>query len=94
MGRDQVLTKLLEDFKDANDQLKFIRSKRNIGVYFVNEARGSDVYTYARCMFTVDGRTKEFREYLGRANDIDLDRIDLEELKRTFLKKLKKFLEH
>lgn len=94
MERDQVLINLLEDFRSANDRLKFIRSKRDAGIYFINEDRGSDIYTYARCMFTVDGKPKEFREYLGRASDVNLNKINLEDLRKTFLKKLKKFLEH
>lgn len=93
METDVTLIKLLQDFKVANDKLKYIRSKKDVKIYFVNQQRGPETYTYARCMFSIDGKVKEFRKYISRADEFDEKKVSMEELKETFLLMLKNFLE-
>jgi len=92
MQQDDTLIKLLEEFKVANDQLKYIRSKKDVKIYFVNQEKGGEVYTYARCLFNVDGRPREFRKYIGVADNIDPDLLDIDQLKEIFLRMLKNSL--
>ena len=92
MERDVTLIKLLEEFKVSNDRLKFIRSKNDVRIYFVIQEKGGEEYLYARCFFSIDGKPREFKQYIGIADQVDRDRLDLDELKETFLRKLKNFL--
>lgn len=92
--QDPVLMDLIREFKVANDRLKFIRSKKDIKIYFTTQEKAGEEYTYARCMFTVDGKPREFRKYLGKAEDIDIKRVNVTELKKIFLVMLKNFLEY
>lgn len=92
MERDVTLIKLLEEFKVVNDRLKFIRSKNDVRIYFVIQEKGGEEYLYARCFFSIDGKPREFKQYLGIADQVDRDRLDLDELKENFLRKLKNFL--
>lgn len=91
---DPVLMKLIYEFRVANDKLKFIRSKKDIKIYFTTQEKRGEQYTYARCMFTVEGKPKEFRKYLGKAEDIKPERINVTELKKVFLMMLKNSLEY
>jgi len=94
MEKDQVLIKLLEDFKVANDRLKFVRSKNDVRIYFVTQEKGGEEYLYARCMFTIEGRPREFRKYIGLASNTNPETVDMEHLKEIFLRMLKNFLEN
>ena len=94
MERDVTLIKLLEDFKVVNDRLKFIRSKNDVRIYFVTQEKNGEEYLYARCMFNIDGRSKEFRKYVGIVSEIDQDEIDMDQLKQIFLRMLKNYLEY
>jgi hypothetical protein len=94
MERDVTLIKLLEDFKVVNDRLKFIRSKNDIKIYFVTQEKAGEEYLYARCLFSVDGKRREFRKYIGLASEVNQDTIDLDHLKQIFLRMLKNFLEN
>lgn len=94
MERDLVLINLLEDFKVANDRLKFIRSKNDVKIYFVTLEKGGEEYLYARCMFVVDGKPREFRKYIGLASEVDPGKVNIEELKQIFLRMLKNYLEY
>lgn len=94
MERDLVLLNLLEDFKVANDRLKFIRSKNDVKIYFVTQEKSGEEYLYARCMFTVDGKAREFRKYIGVTSEVDPGKVNLEELKQIFLRMLKNYLEY
>lgn len=92
MQRDEKLIKLLEDFKVVNDRLKFIRSKNDVRIYFVTQEKGGEEYLYARCFFSIDGKPREFKQYIGIADQVDQDELNLDELKEIFLRKLKNFL--
>lgn len=94
MSQDKTLMNLLEEFRVANDKLKFIRSKKDIRIYFKNEVKRGIEYSYARCIFNVDGKQKEFRKYLGKTEDININKINVTELQKTFLMMLKNFLEY
>ncbi len=94
MERDVTLIKLLEEFKVSNDRLKFIRSKNDVRIYFVTQVKSGEEYLYARCMFTIDGKSKEFRKYVGLAREVNQDTVDLDYLKQIFLRMLKNFLEN
>lgn len=92
LQRDEKFIQLLEDFRVVNDRLKFIRSKNDVRIYFVIQEKGGEEYLYARCFFSIDGKPREFKQYLGIADQVDRDRLDLDELKENFLIKLKNFL--
>ena len=91
MEDDEKLQELLQHFKVANDKLKMIRSVRDIKIYYLDTEKSGESYKYARCMFTINGKPKEFRKYLGRTDDIQ--EINETELKKIFLNMLKNFLE-
>jgi len=93
MERDQVLQRLLAEFKIANDRLKQIRSTRDIKIYYTEIEKAGTYYTYARCIFNVKGKQTEFRKYLGITDELKMENIDEEFLKQIFLNKLKNFLE-
>jgi hypothetical protein len=92
MERDQVLQRLLAEFKIANDRLKQIRSTRDIKIYYTEIEKAGTYYTYARCIFNVKGKQTEFRKYLGITDELKMEDIDEEFLKQIFLNKLKNFL--
>ena len=92
MERDQVLQRLLADFKIVNDRLKQIRSTRDVKIYYTELEKAGTYYTYARCIFNVNGKQTEFRKYLGKSDDLKPGDIDEDFLKQIFLKKLKNFL--
>lgn len=94
MENDPVLIKLLNDFRVANDKLKYIRSKKDIRIYFTTQEKRGEEYAYARCLFNVEGKPREFRKYLGKSEDVDVTRVDLDELKKIFLMMLKNYLEY
>ena len=94
MERDVTLIKLLEDFKITNERLKFIRSKKDVKIYFSIQEKNLEKYVYARCMFTIDGKPKEFRKYIGVAGKVDMKHLNMEELKQIFLTMLKNYLEY
>lgn len=94
MERDVTLIKLLEDFKITNERLKFIRSKKDVKIYFSIQEKNLEKYVYARCMFTIDGKPKEFRKYIGVAGQVDMKHLNMEELKQIFLTMLKNYLEY
>lgn len=91
---DRELLKLLEDFKLAHDQLLFFRSTNDFNIYFLNQEKGGEQYLYARCMFTIDGKPKEFRKYIGLASKVDQSKVNMDHLKQLFLRMLKNFLEN
>jgi|694.fasta_scaffold15597_23 hypothetical protein len=93
MERDQVLQRLLADFKIVNDRLKQIRSTRDVKIYYTELEKAGTYYTYARCIFNVNGKQTEFRKYLGKTDELKPGDVDEEFLKQIFLKKLKNFLE-
>lgn len=93
MERDQVLQRLLADFKIVNDRLKQIRSTRDVKIYYTELERAGTYYTYARCIFNVNGKQTEFRKYLGKTDELKPGDIDEDFLKQIFLNKLKNFLE-
>ena len=92
MERDQVLQRLLAEFKIANDRLKQIRSTRDVKIYYTEIEKAGTYYTYARCIFNVKGKQTEFRKYLGITDELKMEDIDEEFLKQIFLNKLKNFL--
>ena len=92
MEGDQVLQRLLEEFKIANDRLKQIRSTRDVKIYYTEIEKAGTYYTYARCIFNVKGKQTEFRKYLGITDELKMEDIDEEFLKQIFLNKLKNFL--
>jgi len=94
MERDVTLIKLLEDFKITNERLKFIRSKKDVKIYFSIQEKNLEKYVYARCMFTIDGKPKEFRKYIGVAGQVNMKQLNMEELKQIFLTMLKNYLEY
>ena len=85
MEKDATLRKLLDDFTEANNELKFLQSRRNLKVYFTDMERGGEVYTYARCFFVINGKQKEFRKYIGKTADLKEAHIDHAELNHIFL---------
>lgn len=91
LEKDQVLQQLLEDFSEANDHLRYIRSTRDVKIYYTEMIKAGESYTYARCVFNVNGKQKEFRKCLG--NTATLKTVDEEQLKKIFLKMLKNFLD-
>lgn len=93
MERDQVLQRLLADFKIVNDRLKQIRSTRDVKIYYTELEKAGTYYTYARCIFNVNGKQTEFRKYLGKTDELKPGDIDEDFLKQIFLNKLKNFLE-
>jgi hypothetical protein len=93
MERDQVLQRLLADFKIVNDRLKQIRSTRDVKIYYTELEKAGTYYTYARCIFNVNGKQTEFRKYLGKSDELNQDDVDEDFLKEIFLNKLKNFLE-
>ena len=93
MEGDQVLQRLLDEFKVANDRLKQIRSTRDIKIYYTELEKAGTYYTYARCIFNVNGKQTEFRKYLGKSDELNQDDVDEDFLKQIFLNKLKNFLE-
>lgn len=94
MENDPQLIRLLEDFKVANDRLKYIRSTKDIRIYFAIYEKGGEDYLYARCLFNVDGKPREFRKYLGIASEVNTNKLDMDELKQIFLRMLKNNLEN
>ena len=92
LQRDDKFIKLLEDFRVVNDRLKFIRSKNDVRIYFVIQEKGGEEYLYARCFFNIDGKPREFKKYLGIADQVNPDRLDMDELKEIFLRMLKNYL--
>ena len=93
MESDQVLQKLLAEFKITNDRLKQIRSTRDVKIYYVEIEKAGTYYTYARCFFNVKGKQTEFRKYIGITEELKPGDVDEEFLKQIFLNKLKNFLE-
>jgi hypothetical protein len=93
MERDQVLQRLLADFKIVNDRLKQIRSTRDVKIYYTELEKAGTYYTYARCIFNVNGKQTEFRKYLGKTDELKPGDVDEDYLKQIFLNKLKNFLE-
>ena len=93
MQKDRVLQRLLADFKIVNDRLKQIRSTRDVKIYYTELEKAGTYYTYARCIFNVNGKQTEFRKYLGKTDELKPGDIDEEFLKQIFLNKLKNFLE-
>jgi|694.fasta_scaffold14149_12 hypothetical protein len=92
MQRDEKLIQLLEEFKAVNDRLKFFRSKNDVKVYFSTQEKGGEEYLYARCFFNIDGKPREFKKYLGIADQVNPDHLDMGELKEIFLRMLKNYL--
>ena len=45
MKEDRILNKLLDEFKVVNERLRFIRSTRDVKIYFVEMENGSDTIT-------------------------------------------------
>ena len=91
MESDQVLQKLLAEFKITNDRLKQIRSTRDVKIYYVEIEKAGTYYTYARCIFNVKGKQTEFRKYIGITDELKPGDVDEEFLKQIFLKKLKNY---
>jgi hypothetical protein len=94
LENDQVLQKILGDFRSANDHLKQIRSTRQeTSIYYTDIEKAGVKYTYARCVFVINGKRREFRKYIGKAEDIDIDKVNEGNLRKFFSNRLKKFLE-
>ena len=89
LEKDKVLEQLLRDFTIANNKLKFMQSKRDLKIYFIEQERGGTEYTYARCFFVIEGKQKEFRKYIGKTEDLKENHIDHATLKSIFLNMLK-----
>lgn len=89
LEKDPVLDKLLRDFTVANNKLKFMQSKRDLKIYFIEQERAGTLYTYARCFFVIDGAQKEFRKYIGKSEELKENHIDHAMLKTIFLNMLK-----
>jgi hypothetical protein len=51
-------------------------------------------YIYASTYFTVDGKRKEFKKYIGKEEETDVKNIDLKYLEKYFLDILKNYLEY
>ena len=94
MKEDRILNKLLDEFKVVNERLRFVRSTKDVKIYFVEMENGPDTYLYARTFFNINGRSKEFRKYLGRTDEIQVEKINQDQLKQLFLQMLKNFLEY
>lgn len=92
MESDQVLQRLLAEFKITNDRLKQVRSMRHVKIYYTEVEKAGTYYTYARCLFNVKGKQVEFRKYIGITDELKSDDVDVEFLKQIFLNKLKNFL--
>jgi hypothetical protein len=93
LEKDKIFLKLLDEFTDANNKLKFIQSTKDLKIYFTEIERAGTYYTYARCFFTVEGKQKEFRKYIGKTDDLNQDTVDTDTLKLIFLNMLKNHLE-
>lgn len=93
LEKDRVLQRLLADFKIVNDRLKQIRSTKDIKIYYTELEKADTYYTYARCIFNVNGKQTEFRKYIGKTEDLKPGDVDEDFLKQIFLNKLKNFLE-
>lgn len=89
LEKDPVLAQLLRDFTVANNKLKFMQSKRDLKIYFIDQERAGTLYTYARCFFVVEGKQKEFRKYIGKTEELKENHIDHAMLKTIFLNMLK-----
>lgn len=94
LAKDAKFLELLEDFGCAANRLKFIQSTRDLKIYFVEQEKAGTYYTYARCFFMVAGKRKEFRKYVGISEDLAENNINMDQLKQTFLKMLKNYLEN
>lgn len=93
LEKDRVLQRLLADFKIVNDRLKQIRSTKDVKIYYTELEKAGTYYTYARCIFNVNGKQTEFRKYIGKTEDLKPGDVDEDFLKQIFLNKLKNFLE-
>ena len=94
LKNDQVLQEILADFMTADNHLKQIRSTRqDTNIYYTNIIKAGVSYTYARCVFVIDGKRREFSKYIGKTNEIDLNKINEGVLRKFFSNRLKKFLE-
>lgn len=93
LEKDRVLQRLLADFKIVNDRLKQIRSTKDVKIYYTEIEKAGTYYTYARCIFNVNGKQTEFRKYIGKTEDLKPGDVDEDFLKQIFLNKLKNFLE-
>lgn len=95
MENDRVLQKLIGKFEMVDDQLKLTKSTADMKISFqvLISSRGQR-YMYARTQFLVNGKRKDFKKYLGKEEEIDLEKIDLSFLRKYFLNMLKNYLEY
>jgi hypothetical protein len=95
LENDRVLQKLINKFTVIDDQVRLTRSSNNmkIRIHVMENVKGYR-YIYASTYFTVDGKRKEFKKYIGKEEETDVKNIDLKYLEKYFLDILKNYLEY
>jgi hypothetical protein len=95
LKNDRVLQKLITRFTVIDDQVRLTRSSNNmkIRVHVMENVKGYK-YIYASTYFTVNGKRKEFKKYIGKESEVDVENIDLFFLEKYFLDILKNYLEY
>lgn len=95
MVNDRSLQKLIKKFEAVDDQIKLSRSTQDMKISFqVLENVKGQRYVYARTVFLINGTRKDFKKYLGREDQVDIETWDLQGLKKYFLDMLKNYLEY
>jgi hypothetical protein len=92
---DRVLQKLITRFTVIDDHVRLTKSSNNmkIRIHVMENVKGYK-YIYAGTYFTVNGKRKEFKKYIGREEDVQVEKIDLKYLEKYFLDVLKNYLEY
>lgn len=95
LENDHVLQRLIKKFNVIDDHMKLVKSTKDMNITFHElESMYGVRYMYARTQFVVNGKRKDFRKYLGKTEDVDLEKIDLSFIKKHFLDVLKNYLEY
>jgi hypothetical protein len=95
LENDRVLQKLITRFNVIDDQVRLTRSSNNmkIRIHVMENVKGHK-YIYAGTYFTVNGKRKEFKKYIGKESEVDVKKIDLYFLEKYFLDVLRNYLEY
>lgn len=95
LENDRVLQKLITRFIVIDDQVRLSRSSNNmkIRIHIMENVKGYK-YVYASTYFTVNGKRKEFKKYIGKEAEVEIENIDLKNLEKYFLDILKNYLEY
>lgn len=95
LENDKTLEKLIKKFNFIDDHLKLTRSTRDLKISFhVLESTYGYRYVYARVNFLINGKRKDFRKYMGKEEEVDMENIDLNKLRKYFFDMLKNYLEY